>query len=157
MPNFLLGGALFVLGCVSLWDAYGIASRQRRPGVFDSLGPDRYLMTVAVMLLIVGLCVNVQEARRAPPPVSRHAQRSNAEAARAHLWLLAAMCSYIGAIAVVGYALATFAFFALAFWIMGLRSWRWNVASSVALATAFVLLFQYLADMPLPKGAFGAG
>lgn len=153
MPKILLGALFVVFAAVSFWDGYRIATTLRRPGVYDGLGPDRYLIAVGAVILVLGIALAVQgflEMQRAAPK-----SEEEEPASRRHLWLLAAICGYAVLIWFLGYAASTLLFFIAALWIMGHRDWRWNLSSSVALTLAFFLLFEYAADISLPKGVFG--
>lgn len=152
MPKILLGAIFVALAAVSFWDGYRITSTLRRPGIYDGLGPDRYLMVVGLIVLLLGVALAVQGAREMRQPVPQAAEE---QASNRHLWLLAAICAYAGLIWFLGYALATLAFFIAALWIMGQRNWRWNLPSAVALTVAYYFMFEYAADISLPQGVFG--
>ena len=151
MPTMVLGVIFVLIAGVSLWDANRITTTLRKPGGFDSLGPDRYLMAIAVVLLVLGVSLAVQGALslRTKPETTEE------PGSRRHLWLFATVCAYAGFIWLVGYAPATLAFFLVTLWIMGQRDWRWTVPSAITLTLAFFLLFEYAADISLPKGQFG--
>lgn len=152
MPTIVLGAIFIVLSGVSLWDGYRIATTLRRPGVYDSLGPDRYLIMVGALILVLGLALvwyGWRTLRRGQPAASEEL------ASNRHWWLLATMCAYAFLIWMLGYAPATLAFFVASLWIMGQRDWRWNLPSAIVLTVAFVLMFDYAADISFPKGVFG--
>ena len=151
MPKIVLAAIFIVLAGISLWDGYRITTTLRRPGVYDGLGPDRYLMTIGLLVLILGVALAVQGARE----FRRHAPQPAGEpASNRHLWLLGTVCGYVVLIWLLGYALATLAFFIAALWIMGQRDWRWNLPSALALTVAYYLMFEYAADISLPQGVF---
>jgi hypothetical protein len=152
MHKILLGAIFLVLAGISFWDGYRIMTTLRRPGVYDGLGPDRYLIAIAVVMAILGVAIAVQgmrERRRRQPAAA------NEPASNRHLWLLGTICAYAVFIWFLGYALATLAFFVASLWIMGTRDWRWNLPSAAALTVTYFLLFEYVADISLPKGVFG--
>ena len=153
MPKIVLGAIFLVLAGISFWDGQRITQNLRKPGVYDSLGPDRYLMLVGAILLILGVAVAVQGARERRAAVAT--QESGDPVSQRHWWLLATVCAYSALIWFVGYAAATLVFFIAALWIMGQRDWRWNVPSAVALTAAYYFMFQYAADISLPQGIFG--
>jgi hypothetical protein len=152
MPKILLGMIFVALAGISFWDGYRIATTLRRPGVYDSLGPDRYLLTIGSIILILGVAIAIQGMRE---PRQTVPQADREQASNRHLWLLAAICGYTILIWFLGYAVATLAFFVAALWIMGQRDWRWNLSSSAALTAAYYFMFQYAADISLPQGVFG--
>jgi hypothetical protein len=151
MPTMLLGVIFVLIAGVSLWDANRITTNLRRPGVFDSLGPDRYLMAVGVVLLVLGVALAVQGALS----LRRKPETAEEPGSQRHVWLFVIVCAYAGFIWLIGYAPATLAFFLATLWIMGQRDWRWTVPSAVALTLTFFLLFEYAADISLPRGQFG--
>jgi hypothetical protein len=152
MPKIVLGSIFIVLAGISFWDGYRIMTTLRRPGVYDGLGPDRYLLVVGAMMLLLGVALAVQGAREYR---QRTAPAADDQASNRHLWLLATICGYAFLIWFLGYAAATLAFFIAALWIMGQRNWRWNLPSAVALTVAYYFMFEYAADISLPQGVFG--
>jgi hypothetical protein len=152
MPKILLGAIFVALSAVSLWDGYRIMTTLRQRGMYDGLGPDRYLMTVGLIVFILGVALAVQGARER----SRQApETADEQASSRHIWLLGAICGYAALIWFLGYAPATLAFFVAALWIMGERDWRWNLSWAAALTVIYVLVFDYAADISMPKGLFG--
>lgn len=152
VPKVVLGLIFAVISAVSFWDGYRIATTLRRPGVYDGLGPDRYLIAVGIIILLLGIALIVQGSSE-----MRESKMQSTEepGSNRHFWLLGAVCAYAMMIWLFGYAISTFAFFVAALWIMGQCDWRWNLSSAVALTVAFVLIFEHAADISLPKGIFG--
>ena len=146
----LLGGLFIVGGTATVWDALRITKTFRIPGAFDPLGPDRYLLLLAVLLLILGTAL-LLAAWRTPMTVPACSGGDEGNSSRVAL-LVALLTGYLVAILVLGYPTATFVFFVAAFLIMGIRGWTRLLVSSVILAGAFSTIFYIGADMPLPKG-----
>lgn len=150
-PKTILGAIFVVLAAVSLWDGYRITTTLRRPGAFDTLGPDRYLMTIAVVILILGVALVAQGMREA----QLASADSEESASRRHVWLLGAVCLYAFLIWFLGYRVSTLAFFVASLWIMGMRDWRWILFSAITLTAAYYIMFAHVADISLPIGLFG--
>lgn len=157
MSILLLGITLVVFSVASMLDAARISETLRQPGVFDLVGPDRYLMGTGILLLVLGVGLLYQGARQVYAG-GRHAPGAGGDSdANTHLWLLGGIVVYAVLMATVGYTISTLVFFLIAFRVMGMRSWGWVVGSAVVVTSCFAILFRYAADMPLPKGWFGLG
>lgn len=150
MPRVVLGFVFIIFGAASAWDGFRITNTVRTPGVFDLVGPDRYLLALGALLAILG-AVMIGSVMRSAPAGDAVAVSTN-NGSRVHVWLFALTSAYVGAILIAGYAAATLLFFVLAFRLLGLRDWRRNLPTAVALAVIYYVLFIHLADMPLPKG-----
>jgi len=174
MPMFTLGVAFLLFGAVSVWEALRIGGTLRSRGTLDLIGPDRYLLGVAVLLLVVGVILLIQgayAARRsrtvqpaaAPPmrsaPVNGHASVATTDApvGNAHLWLLGTLFAYAVLLQVLGYLLATVAFTAATFRIMGTKSWWTTLIGAIVLTGVCYASFLWIADLPLPRGMLGIG
>jgi hypothetical protein len=165
MSHALLGLAFLLFGAVSVWDANRIASTIRLRGTLDVVGPDRYLLGVAVLLIVVGALLVVDgivaARRRAVRTVGATARAPGAatveEGGYAHFALMAALLAYALLMPVAGYAAATLAFLVAVFRIMGIRSWTRTIVASLLLTALFFVSFTELADLPLPKGWHGLG
>src|SRR6185436_3606050 len=60
MSVVLLGLSFLLFSAVSIWDGMRIAGSVRLRGTLDLIGPDRYLLGVAVLLALVGVLLLVQ-------------------------------------------------------------------------------------------------
>lgn len=147
VPTAVLGGFFVLFGALSLWEARRITAEYRKPGAFDVLGPDNFLLGLGVVLTLLG-------ALMVFPGLSR--PRSTGENPPLLPFLpttmLAMVCAYSAAMPFAGYLLATALFFPPAFWLLGIREWRRSLAASAAALLLFHLLFIRFADMPLPRG-----
>jgi hypothetical protein len=150
--------AFVAFGIWSIYDGYRIQEHVRRPGMFDEIGPDRYIMVLGILLVVLGLSylISVQRTRTAergatapasaeplPPP-----QRITVE-------LLFAFAAYVLIVPVTGYLLATLLFFGLSYWIMGVHKPPTLILVAVLSAAAYGVIFIRLSDMPLPRGMLG--
>jgi putative tricarboxylic transport membrane protein len=156
-----LGFAFLLFGAVSIWDGLRIGKALRARGTLDLIGPDRYLIGVAVLLLLVGalLVVSGLRSRRSPRPAGSPAPivAGDEPKGNAHLWLLAALILYVSLLPVLGYLVATVLFTAAVSRIMGTVRWTSIVAGAVVLTAVCYASFLWIADLPLPRGMLGIG
>jgi putative tricarboxylic transport membrane protein len=152
MSFLLLGITLIVFSAASIVDAARISTNLRQPGVFDIVGPDRYLLGAGALLLVLGVGLVYQGANQLlgrAPRISVHTADSGSNT---HLWLLGSIVLYAMLMPTVGYVIATLVFFLTAFRVMGMRNWAWILGSAVVVTASLAIIFTYAADMPLPRG-----
>lgn len=157
MAILLLGIAIAVFGLASVIDANRITTQLRLPGVFDLMGPDRYLMAVGVGLLLLATTLIFQGLRAVRVSRPKTVVVTESNASNVHLQLLCVLVLYAVLTPVVGYMFATFLFFIAAFRVMGVTTWRWSLISAVPATGSFILIFVVAADMNFPKGWFNIG
>lgn len=147
MANLLLGIIMVFASAVSLTDAQRMTAALRRLRSLEPIGPDMYLAGVGALLGLLGAILVLQSIRKSPLSVLTS---KSAAGARTHILLVGALLLYALALPVLGYPLATLAFFLAAFPVMGLSGWRRFVPSSIAATVVLYVVFVVLADMPLP-------
>ena len=157
MSRTLLGIAFLVFGGVSIWDARRIAGTIRRRGTLDIVGPDGYLMGVAVLLLVIGASLVIGAWLQRRRAVTAAAQSQAAEGGYAHFALMGALVVYAAIMPAAGYALSTLAFLVAVFRVMGVSSWVRCVVGALVLTALFYGAFTGIADLPLPRGYHGLG
>ena len=87
MAVALMGLSFLVFGAISIWDALRISGTVRLRGTLDLVGPDGYLLGVAVLLIVVGFLLLIQgvsEARKRPRP--RRAGMAKPKIAATRTW-----------------------------------------------------------------------
>lgn len=146
-------GVMYVLlGVLSLVEGWHITKTAREGANFDAIGPDRYLMALGVIMLLVGAWLAVR-----PPPSPEGAQTSYLPAqARTNLIACVAMlAAFTLAMPYVGFTLGCFVFLAILF--RRLSDWSWPRSTAVAALTSafFYVALIRLADVPLPAGVAG--
>jgi putative tricarboxylic transport membrane protein len=163
MPVLALGLAFLLFGIVSIRDGMRIGGALRARGTLDLVGPDRYLIGVAVLLLAIGALLVLDgyaslRRVRAPASASRPSSGdAGSTGGRTHLWLFLALIVYAALLPVLGYLIATVAFTAAAFRIMGTVRWRSIALAAVLLTAVCYASFLWIADLPLPRGVLGFG
>lgn len=140
---------LLALGVAGLLDGFGALGR--RAFQQEPLTPGAYLMAVAALLVVASI-VYLVSARRTATVTGAAVKVSLGP--ETGLW--AAMLGYAFLLPVLGYALATALFFALAFWVLKVRPWPRAGLTGLLFATVFVLGFVVLANLLLPSGLVGA-
>jgi putative tricarboxylic transport membrane protein len=163
MPVLVLGLAFLLFGAVSIWDGMRIGGALRARGTLDLVGPDRYLIGVAVLLLAIGALLVLdgyaatRRVRAVASAGARAAHDAESTGGRTHLWLFLALVAYAALLPVLGYLIATVAFTAAAFRIMGTVRWRTIAFAAVLLTALCYGSFLWIADLPLPRGVLGVG
>lgn len=158
MIRYALESLVFAaIGIWSIWDGFRLSAVSRREGVFDALGPDRYIILIGGILCLLSVIRFLASFSEAQP--ERGTRETDAPKERAiSLRLVLLTLAFAGYALVVpfgGYVLTTALFFAVVYWIMGLRNWA-RLVSAIVLSTAvFAFVFITLADMPLPRGRLG--
>lgn len=141
-----------LLGAVSLAEGWHITKTVREGANFDAIGPDRYLMALGALLMILGLWLAMR-----PPQTAGEAQTSFLSArARTNLIMCVAMlAAFTLAMPYVGFTLGCFVFLAVLF--RHLSDWSWVRSIAVAALTSafFYVGLIRLADVPLPSGIAG--
>lgn len=149
-PALGLGGFFAVAGALSVWDALRIRETVRRPGLFDVLGPDNYLLGVGLILLPLSALL-AASAFRAAPQLEEKAPPP--QASRLYLAAFALTALYVLGILIAGYVFVTALYYFLCMLrLLGGQRWSVDIGTSVALTATFYVLFVYLADIPLPQG-----
>ncbi len=140
---------LLTLGVVGLLDGFGALGR--RAFQQEPLTPGAYLMVVSTLLVVVSIVYLVSARRTATATVAAAKLSLGPETG---LWV--AMLGYALLLPLLGYALATMLFFALAFWVLKVRPWPRAGLTGFLFAAVFVLGFVVLANLLLPSGLVGA-
>lgn len=150
MIERIFGGLLALFGAILVWDGWRLGREARPDGMFDDLGPDRYMMLLGGLLLAAGITIAVQ------------AKGGAVTWRRPVLWPLSSpvvftlvMAGYALLTPLLGYTLATFLFFVAAFQLAHPRRWPVTVGISAAATAISYVLFVQLSDMPLPRGLVG--
>jgi len=153
-----LQAALFMLlGAVSLADGWRIARQAREGANFDAIGPDRYLMALGALMIAAGfwsLLGRMQAEGQMQPQTA--AEQHDGNAAWSLVLTLGMLASFALALPYLGFAPACFLFIAAQLRVLGGWPWWRCLAAAAPIALAFHLAFITFADMPLPKGYFGA-
>ncbi len=146
---------VILLAALGLADAIRLSSIIRPGGTFhDVIGPDRYLGAISVGLLLCGIWTLATNLRIVRSPLVNKENKEEGEESHINQVALVVFVLFLYAFAmpILGYLLATCFFFPLIYFIFGVRSWLKSILIGLSTTAACYVIFEYLAEMPLPKG-----
>lgn len=148
---------LCLAGVIVIRDGLRITEALRRPGIYDIVGPDRYLVVVGVLLLICGAglalqAIGPEAGDDGEPQVETEDSPAPHGSLRPMLLLFGALMAYAVTLPWLGYLLSTLLFLGLAFYLSGVEGGRRIVFAAVALSVGFQVVFVQFADMAMPSG-----
>jgi hypothetical protein len=146
------GFMYLLLGVVSLIEGWHITKTAREGANFDAIGPDRYLMALSVLLVVVGLWLVVR-----PPQSTEEARMSHwsGEARTTLIVCIAMLAAFTLAMPYVGFTLGCFVFLTVLFRYLSDWSWLFSTAAAALTSAFFYVGLIRLADVPLPSGMAG--
>ena len=140
------------LAALGIVDALRLSSIIRPGGAFhDVIGPDRYLGAISVGLLLCGVWALAKNMRIARSALAKKEEGEESQVNRVVL-VVFVLVLYAFAMAILGYLLATCFFFPVIYFIFGVRPWLKSILIGLLTTAAFYVIFEYFAEMPLPKG-----
>ena len=149
MRTYVVEGFLLAaLALVGIAD--GLVSLNRKVFQTEVLSPGRYLVVVALCLLVCVSIYVVKERKRIVTGIDFGGFRAGPMIA-----VGGNMVVYATLIPLLGFALATFLFFTAVFYLLGIRPWFRTGIEGLAFAVAFYLCFVSLAKVLMPAGWIG--
>jgi len=143
---------IMALACLGLADAWRLSNAVRAGGAFhDVIGPDRYLGAISVGLLLCGALNLVSSLKRPGRPEIRRGEEGGSQVTLV-IVVSFVLVIYTLLIQILGYLFATSIFFPIIYYLFGVRSWRKSVVIGLSTALFFYAIFEYFAEIPLPKG-----
>jgi cytochrome b561 len=140
------------LAALGMADALRLSSVIRPGGTFhDVIGPDRYLGAISVGLLFCGIWALAKNSKIASPPLIKREKREGSQVNQVVL-VVFVLVLYAFAMPILGYLLATLLFFPVIYFIFGVRPWLKSIIVGLSTTAVFYAIFEYFAEMPLPKG-----
>jgi len=143
---------IIFLAALGIADAIRLSSVIRPGGAFhDVIGPDRYLGAISVGLLVCGIWTLSSNLKivKSPLPNREKGEESHINQVALVVFVL---FLYAFAMSILGYLLATCFFFPVIYFIFGVRPWLKSILIGLSTTAAFYVIFEYFAEMPLPKG-----
>jgi len=114
----------------------------------DWLGPGYYLLVVSLAVMTTGVTYICKNRSTKPS-----ATQDSSNGGRSRLVAAFATCAlYLVLIEIFGYLAATFVFFMLMFWIVGLQSWLQKFGLACAMSGIFYIVFVKYCGMSFPGG-----
>jgi hypothetical protein len=140
------------LAALGIADALRLSSVIRAGGTFhDVIGPDRYLGAISVGLLFCGIWALAKNLKIARPPLIKKEEGGGSQVNQVVL-VAFVLVLYAFAMPILGYLLATCFFFPVIYFIFGVRPWLKSILIGLSTTAVFYAIFEYFAEMPLPKG-----
>lgn len=144
------GAMLIALSLGAMTEGYRLVVDKDPNALYDVLGPGYYIFVLSFVLLATGIAhmVVAREKAAAPPaPVTREM--------RVRLFgAIGAIVLYLFLISIIGYPPATVLFFLIQFRIVGIMSWKVNLALSLIITACYYFIFQEYCGMVFPRGIF---
>ena len=128
---------LLSMSLVGLAEAYRMISDRDPYIVHGAVEPGIYVLVLS--LVLVGVSIAHLAVHRKEPSGLR--LDTSPELRNRVLLIVALFALYIVLIPFVGYTISTLVFLLLEFRVMGVRSWRYDVALTVGLTVAFYFIF----------------
>ena len=141
-----------IVALLGIADAWRLSSVVRAGGTFhDVIGPDRYLGAISLGLLFCGIWALSKNLKTTRPPMIK---KEEGEGSHVHQVVLVVfvLVLYAFAMPILGYLLATCFFFPVIYFIFGVRPWLKSILIGLSTTAVFYAIFEYFAEMPLPKG-----
>jgi hypothetical protein len=141
-----------LLGGISLVEGWHITKTVREGANFDAIGPDRYLMGLSGVLIVVGLWLALR-----PPHTANGTQTSywRTQALTNLIMCIAMLAAFTLAMPYVGFTLGSFIFLTALFRHLSDWSWLRSIAAAALGSAFFYVGLIRLADFPLPSGIGG--
>lgn len=145
----LINGSVFIVVSIAcLIEARRLSVDTHAGLITQRLGPGLYIYILGGVLLATGVFYVVTHLRSSPEAGGGEISISRL------LSVTLAIAMYAVLIERFGYAMATFAFFVVVFWLFGVRRWLVNLPLSLGTAAAFYLIFIRLFDVIFQPGTW---
>ncbi len=118
------------------------------------MGPGTYVLILSAALILTALVYAYLSLRKAPrTPGVAPGEPREPWASRIVLSVFGAFAVYATLIQLLGYVLPTIVFLLVEFRLLGVRSWKGNIALTAVVATLFYIVFIKYGEMAFPHGA----
>jgi hypothetical protein len=144
------GAVLGGMGVAGLVEGVRLIRERDAVTVPEIIGPDIYVLLLAVALLATGL---VYVWANAKPSAGGAAGWSRPRIDRKLALTFLITAGYVYAIGVLGYFVSSLLFLLAAFRCAGVANWRTTVLLSAGIASAYYILFVRYCEVIFPKGA----
>ncbi len=121
----------------------------------DVLGPGYYSVGMGVVMIIVGAAYFLTQRKKAGGGEAEIAQGQTTENKaykKTMIGMIVVMIAYILLLDLVGYLLATVAFFLLINRVVGFRTWLANLGATALMTAAFYIVFVSCLGIVFPRG-----
>jgi hypothetical protein len=145
------GILLLVIGFIGLAEAIRLVTDIDPHTVYDVLGPGYYILFLSLALMVTGALHIAVNYRKGSSEVKVEVDIG---LRRRMMFMILGLVIYTWIINFLGYPLSTFFFFLFEFRVVGIKSWRTNIFLTIALTTAYHLVFIKYGNMVFPRGIF---
>ena len=148
-------GALIMFGAIGLWG--GLSSYLKMDARMQSswLKPGLYVSVLSAGLILAALAYGYLALRKVPPtPQDPGRQPWQARLGGVVTVVFGIMALYAFLIPLTGYLPATLLFLLLQFRVLGVGSWRLNMAITASVTAVFYVVFIYYGGLEFPRGVF---
>ena len=143
---------VILLAGIGIVDGWRLSNVVREGGMFhDVIGPDRYLIAISFGLMIMGIRQLVVSLRKKGDTRAKEEEKEGGKMKLVCVVALVLML-YTLVLPLTGYLVASLLFFPTIFFIFGVRPWLRSAAVGLITAGLFYAIFEYFAEVPLPKG-----
>jgi putative tricarboxylic transport membrane protein len=145
---FIEGLVLIIVGIVGMAEGVRLMITQGPGVVHDVVGPNRYLMGVAIALIITG-AIHILHYRKG---TTLEKLKIDMGMLKLAMKIFIILIINVFLIEMVGFFLATAVFFVLTFRVLGITSWLKNAILTIISSSLFYIIFVYLLNMAFPQG-----
>ena len=139
---------LWGIGIVSMIEALRLILYKDPNVLYDVFGPGSFVLLVSIALITIGVCHFFVGHKKSSDGKTIVADR---ETIIPVVSTILAVSGYIFLIGIVGYAVASFLFFAVQLRIFGVRYWKTNIGLATVLATVYYFVFVEFCSMYFPR------
>lgn len=144
------GTMLIALSLWAMTEGYRLVVDKDPNALYDVLGPGYYIFVLSFVLLATGIThmfITREKAAAPQAPATREM--------RVRLFgAIGGIVLYLLLISIIGYPAATVIFFLIQFRIVGITSWKLNLALTLAITACYYFIFQEYCGMIFPRGIF---
>lgn len=147
------GLLLIAISIVSLIESLRLIIYKDPQTLYDVLGPGYYLLALSLGLMITGIFYLIVHLIKLPRMEKK--EETSKEMRFRLFGSFTALGLYLILINFFGYLVSTFIFFVLEFWIIGIKSWLFNIILSIIVSVAYWIVFVKYCSMVFPRGFLG--
>ncbi len=147
------GFILIGISIVSLIESLRLIIYKDPLTLYDLLGPGYYLLAISLGTMAAGIAYIITHLIESPKSIEK---KEASKEMRFRLWgSFAALGLYLILSSFLGYLVSTSIFFVLEFWVIGIKSWFFNIILSIICSLAYWFVFAKYCSMVFPKGFLG--
>lgn len=147
------GAALSVIGICGLVGGFTLYLNRDARTQSSVMAPGVYILALSVALILTALGYVYLNSRRASRPARVDRHRTQVPwVSRIVIKMVSLLAVYAYLIPVLGYLAPTILFFVVEFRLLGVKSWKGNIALTAVVAAIFYVVFIQYCEMIFPRG-----